>query len=53
METKGNNWYLVNEKFSDDPLRGFVPDCALIDDSFIQNQPDKDIPETVLVGFMY
>ena len=53
METKENNWYLVNEKFSEDPLRGFVPDTAMIDDRFIKEQSDKDIPEAVCAGFIY
>lgn len=53
METKENNVYLADEKFSENFLIGFVPDSALIDDSLIRNQSRNDIPYSAYVEFIY
>ena len=53
MEVKENNLYLVDEKFSENALFGFVPDSALIDDSLIRNQSCNDIPYSAYVEFMF
>ena len=53
MEVKENNLNLVDEKFSEDSLLGFVPDSALIDDSLIRNQSCNDISYSAYVEFMY
>ena len=53
METKENNVYLADEKFSENSLLGFVPDSALIDDSLIRNQSCNDIPYSAYVEFIY
>ena len=53
MEIKENKLCLVDEKFSENSLLGFVPDSALIDDSLIRDQSCNDIPYSAYVEFIY
>ena len=53
MEVKENNLILVDEKFSENFLLGFVPDSALIDDSLIRKLHQADIPESTYAEFIF